>query len=393
MSELMTRLESKIDDRSYEWSQPYILDLSNSVDRSHVDNLLDSGRIDEVRDPIEDIANDLFEMQHPNARDDESLRSEFVDDIIGQEEKFGNWAYFTNTRKLVRYPSQEEHQDLRTFRNRELITHEEQKRLLGARAAVFGLSVGSNVLEQLVQSGIGGHYMIGDFDTLSFTNLNRIHASALDVGRKKIDIAATKASEVDPYLKQELFRDGLTTDSMDKLAELKPQIIFDEIDDLAMKAMIRVFAKEHRIPVVMATDLGDTSIIDVERHDIENTDLFGGRLKPVHIDQLVSGEMGPATRQKLMIKIVGARNLTPRILQSAMGIDKTLSGLPQLGSTATKGGAFASIAARELLLDRDLKSGRYISSAKKTLNLQAPTSKRETFSIVKEFVKSAKDSK
>lgn len=44
---------------------------------------------------------------------------------------------------------------LRTFRNRNLITVGEQSVLSEARVAVLGLSVGSNVVDQFVQTGIG----------------------------------------------------------------------------------------------------------------------------------------------------------------------------------------------------------------------------------------------
>src|SRR5258708_11970966 len=44
-------------------------------------------------------------------------------------------------------------------------------------------------------------------------------------------------------------------------------IVIDELDNLAVKFLIREQAKNHRIAVVMAADNGDNSVVDVERYD------------------------------------------------------------------------------------------------------------------------------
>src|SRR5690606_5933036 len=104
-----------------------------------------------------------------------------------------------------------------------------------------------------------------------------------------------------------------------------------------------------------------------------NTKPFHGKLKSQDIDSLISGDMSEEDRQKLMIKIVGAKHISPRLLQSAMQIGESLGGLPQLGATAAEGGSLASVAARELILGRKLETGRYVSPIRKTLNLQHVT--------------------
>lgn len=375
------------------WEKPEMFDLNSHADRAEVERRLDSGNIAQVVDRLPELADDLFEMHNPSQRSDERARQEYVEEVAGQGERYGNWFHFSWSRSLIRYPDQNEYQELRTFRNKNLITAEEQQRLLGARAVVFGLSVGSNVLEQLVQSGIGGTVIMGDFDRLSPTNLNRIIAGAPKVGMKKIDIAAIKISELDPYIEQRHFPEGVSEGVLDRLAEEKPDIIFDEVDDLAMKALMRRFAARERVPLMMATDIGDTSLLDVERYDTDpKTKPFHGKLKDSDLDQLISGEMSETERRKLMIKIVGARHVSPRMLQSAMQIDKSLGGMPQLGATAAQGGSLAAVAAREVLLDRKLNSGRYVSPMRKTLELQHVTSFRESVATIVEFVRSERSS-
>ena len=426
-----------------EWSEPTQFDLTSWADQQEVARRFADGRTTSAIDRVDEIADDLFEMRHPNLKKDDSARAEFVADTLGQGAGFGTWVAFDWDKTLVRYPDKQDHQDLRTFRNKNLITADEQAALLNATVAVFGLSVGSNVVEQLVLSGIGGTLALGDFDRLAPSNLNRIKSSMGQVGMRKLDIAASKISEADPYIQQVHFHDGANRESLDRLAELQPDIIFDEIDDLATKALLRQFASRQRIPLIMATDVGDTSIIDVERYDLGTGVPFNGRLKPVEINQLLEGAslpeqhqkmmkkivglrhvhkgatpedlaqfeelqrdillldeavnlaadqllepgLSPEQRKKMMTKIVGLRHASARLLDSAMETDRTLGGLPQLGATASMGGSLSAVAAREIIIGRKLDSGRYVHSPKKTLRLGRQTTLPDSLATLRRFVK------
>jgi molybdopterin/thiamine biosynthesis adenylyltransferase len=433
-----------------EWTEPTQFDLTSWADQQEVARRFADGRIATTIDRVDDIANDLFEMHHPDLKADNAARADFVADIRSQGAGFGNWVAFDWDKSLVRYPEQQDHQDLRTFRNKNLITADEQTKLLNATVAVFGLSVGSNVVEQLTLSGIGGTLALGDFDRLSPSNLNRIKSSMGLVGMRKLDIVASKTSQIDPYIKQVHFHEGANQESLTRLAELQPDIIFDEIDDLATKALLRQFAARQRIPLIMATDVGDTSIIDVERYDLGTGVPFNGRLKGSEVDQLLEGALPPEQRQKLMGKIVGLRHVpdgaTPeslgqleelrhtisllneadelvrevddlaakqllegglsfeqrqrmmtkivglrhasaRLLDSAMETNKTLGGLPQLGATASMGGSLSAVAAREIIIGRRLDSGRYVHSPKKTLRLGRQTTLPDSLATLRRFVK------
>lgn len=370
-----------------EWSEPTHFDLSSWADQQEVARRLTDGRIATTIDPVDSIADDLFEMRHPNLKADDNARADFTADILGQGVGFGTWVAFDWDKTLVRYPEQQDHQDLRTFRNKNLITVNEQAVLLNATVAVFGLSVGSNVVEQLTLSGIGGTLALGDFDRLAPSNLNRIKSSMAQVGMRKLDIVASKTSQTDPYIQQVHFHEGANKESLAHLAELQPDIIFDEIDDLATKALLRHFAEQQRIPLIMATDVGDTSIIDVERYDLGKGVPFNGRLKKREISQLLGGDLSFEQHQKMMTKIVGLRHASARLLDSAMETNKTLGGLPQLGTTATGGGSLSAVAAREIIIGRKLDSGRYVHSPKKTLRLGRQTTLPDSLSTLRRFLK------
>ncbi len=369
------------------WSEPVHFDLNVEEDALRLSRELGSESIKFIHDRGDLIADELFEVRHPELMHDTSARKEYIDDYLHKDK--GDWFYYDWLNTLVRFANKADHQDLRTYRNRELITHDEQATLLGKRAVVFGLSVGSNILDQLIQGGLCGSVAFGDYDRLAPTNLNRLRASMLEVGMNKTDIAARSISQRDPYIHQVHYREGLTDESLHDLGSYKPHIIFDEIDDMQAKLLLRDRAKELATPLVMVTDLADKTIVDVERYDIDQrTQPFHGVVAEKSLDSLRAGqEMTEKERRQLMMKIVGVRNLSPRMVQSALKIGKEVGGLPQLGTTANAGGSLGSLVAREIFLGRGMDSGRYISSPKRVLSMKPQTTARNTVKIISDFIK------
>ena len=356
-----------------DWSSPDEFDLTNKSDQAILKKYLDDGAVDVICDPIELVAENLYKIDFPDKLDDEASKIKYVHDLVVQGEKYGNWFYFPWSKELVHYPSRNDHMRMRTSRNRNLITEEEQRTLYAATLAIFGMSVGSHVVDSLVLSGIGGDLILADADIIEPPNQNRLHADYTDVGVSKVDHVAKRVSKIDPYIKQTVIKSAVDGESLSEIAELHhPQIMFDEVDDLAAKASIRLQAEKSGIATVMATDLGDKSLIDVERHDLKITRPFNGRLTRKEVELLAS-EGSADIAKKALAKVIGVRNVTPRLLDSFMEQRKTLSGLPQLGATAITGGALASVAAREIILGRKLDSGRYVASYKDILSLKSPT--------------------
>lgn len=371
------------------WSPPQEYDLGDPTDRRILERQFDQGEVSGVVDGVQHIASELFEISYPSDKDDVELKQEFIKEVNSKKLEYGKWYYFPWSGELIRYPDKDAHRDLRTARNRELITREEQLQLYASTIAIFGLSVGSNIVEKLVTSGIGGKIILADMDVIEPTNLNRINGDFTDIGSKKVDYIARKISKIDPYIEQIHYKEGISEVSLEEVAEVhKPDIMFDAVDDLTIKALIRVIGSKNKIAVMMATDVGDKSLFDVERYDIDGkTRPFLGRIPKRQLEQIAQGNIDPSEGQKILIKLVGLRHITPRLLQSAMQIGNTLSGVPQLGVTASMGGSLAAVAAREMLLGREMESGRYHYSPKKVLKLKSPSSLNDGFKVFRTFVK------
>jgi hypothetical protein len=365
------------------WRLPTQIDMHSASDRAVVQKMLEENEVRRVHDPA--YADELFDVLHPTERHDDERRKAFIEEVEGEGEFFGKWFYFPWNRTLAHYPEKEQYQALRTFRNRSIITNEEQMRLLGVRPLVAGLSVGSKITRSLLHSGVGGAYILADFDTLSTTNLNRIHASGLDTEASKLSIQARMISEVDPYVDQVHLVEGVTEDTLYSLDRM-PDILFDEVDDFTAKAILRQYARERKLPLIMATDVGDTTLLDIERYDTESPAPFNGRVNEKTFAKMLSGELTPEEKMRLMTRIIGLSNASFRLLDSVM--DPALAGFPQLDTTASSGGAFATLAAREILLGSDVPSGRRIINNRKLLGLSSQTSLAQKLAIAKRFVTS-----
>lgn len=365
------------------WTPPEHFRLSSE---SEVASLVSDERIAHVVRPLGFIANDLFEMNHPDQMDDALARKRYVDDVLEQGVQFGEWVHYPWNSTLVQFPSAEDHYGMRTFRNQRLITAEEQREKLRVnKIAAFGLSVGSNIIENTVISGIGDEYMLFDYDQLSPANLNRVKASMAQVGLFKTEVAGRKIAEVDPFITQQHFTSGYDRNTDEILRAERPTIIIEEVDEPEVKARLRVIASELAIPLVMVADVGDKSVLHVERHDLGSVKPFNGKLSEKEFQALLDGSASARTRDNVSMKTVGLRNLSPRLIQSAVRKGKELAGLPQLGTTAAAGGALAAAEIRDLFLNRNTASGIRVQDTRKILKSSAPTTWRENVAIVREF--------
>ena len=369
--------------RDRAWSPPLLFVAADDSDRRRLAGLVSAGTITAVVDPIAELSDELYHCRHTGDMSDRAAREAFKQNFLNEADTFGVWVFFPWSGELVRYPEMQEHRSLRTFRNRNLITASEQRLLAGARIAVFGLSVGSNVVDQFVQVGIGGAYLIGDMDRVSASNLNRMRATMRHVGMAKIDVLACKISEVDPYIEQVHLADGYGPEAEERLEAFKPNLIVEEVDDLVAKARIRRWASKSHTPLIMVSDIGERSVVDVERHDLGNVRPFNGRVKEATFNKLADGDLSPAEERGLLVKIVGPKHLSVRMLQSALQVGKELAGTPQLGSAASAGAAVASVAARAVIGQEALKSGGYALSPRRMLKLRRQAGFRDAIEAVR----------
>lgn len=371
------------------WEQPAPLNLSNQGD---VEQFVQDMSVQSVVDPYDLIVDDLYKLKHPDSIDDITRKSRFAQEMNNERDYYGEWFYFPWKSSLVRYPNRDDHFNLRTMRNRNLITDEEQQRYRRVGAVFCGLSIGSNVVESLIQSGTGDRVLLADFDIVSPSNLNRMSATMADVGLPKTTFVGRRVSEVDPYIDQIHLPNGYDESTIAVLREFKPDVIVEEMDDFGAKVRARDDARQLRVPVFMAGDIGEKAIIDVERYDLDaETEPFHGRIPPEILEKLRNGEpLSDSERQKVPIRVNRPRNLSPRLVKSALEIGNTISGYPQLGTTARVGGALTAVAIQEAIIGRKMETGSYVHNTRRTLRGQRLTSVSETIKIAKKVLNANK---
>ena len=266
----------------------------------------------------------------------------------------GRWAYYTWRRAAVAVLGPRAFRAVRLDRNRNMITAEEQTRLGALRIGVAGLSVGHIIAHTLAAQGMCGELRLADFDRIELSNLNRVPATVLDLGLNKAEVAARRIAELDPYLPVRVLDVGLTVNTVDEFLD-GLDVVVEECDSLDMKASLRAGARARRMPVLMATS--DRGLLDVERFDLEpQRPILHGLLGDLDFARL----HGMSSREKVphILRFLEAEHLSPRVLASAVEIDRTLSTWPQASSDVLLGATAIAEAVRRLGLGENLPSGR-----------------------------------
>jgi molybdopterin/thiamine biosynthesis adenylyltransferase len=264
------------------------------------------------------------------------------------------WAYYPWRRTVVAILGPNGFRAVRTDRNRNLITTDEQRRLAGVRIAIAGLSVGHVIAHTLAAEGLCGTLRLADFDHLELSNLNRVPATILDIGINKAVVTARRVAELDPYLRIEVMPSGVRADSLDEFLD-DIDIVVEECDSLDMKVRIREGARARRLPVLMATS--DRGLIDVERFDLEpQRPVMHGVLGGVDSAQL--SELSQQDRIPYMLRHLDASRSSGRLTASLVEVGHTLSTWPQLAGEVTLGATIVAEAARRIGLGEALESGQ-----------------------------------
>lgn len=348
-----------------QWSEPTAFFMQDEGQRSQLESFLSNNPNIKVVDQLGAMQSDLGRL---DARDHEQA-GVAADDPSRYGRDYGAFFYFPWQDALVRYPSEQDHYRLMTARNKNLIRGEEQNKLGEASVAVFGLSVGRAILSSLIRGGVGREVLIADPDYIDPTNLNRLSASFRHVGAAKVNAAAQEVSEVNPYVAQRHLYEGVQERDLQSMKTDDVDIMIDAVDDLSIKAHIRNTAQRLGLPVLMATDVGGRVLIDIERYDLGNIKPFLGRISANEYDKLLTeDELDPDVKKKMLVKIVGLRNASARILESLILFGRNeLDGIPQLNSTVQAAGALATDATVEVLLGRHTNSSRYRFDKSKTI--------------------------
>jgi hypothetical protein len=245
-----------------------------------------------------------------------SIKEKLAEHYGGRQAwELGAWVYYPWRQELVHVLAEEDFMALRTIRNRELIDAEEQKRLYDFPVVCVGMSVGSASALSLVLSGASKQLKVADGAVISGSNLNRIMTGVNSVGLEKSLVIARAAYEMNPFMQVKRFS-KVTKETIEELFDRPWQVkaVIDEIDDLEIKIRLRLEAKKRQLPVIMATELGDSVMLDVERFDLEpERKLFHG-LVPGIEKILERRDMNHREWQKHAASIIQTKNM-PIILQ------------------------------------------------------------------------------
>ncbi len=321
-----------------------------------------------VLDSFSEQLHELFLIRNPRFRFNKDFAQEletFINDFRQEKtlEETGYWVFFPWNETLVHYLPEVEHLELRTARNKNLISGQEQEKYYNATVGVAGLSVGSHAALTLAMTGGAKNIKLADPDTISVSNLNRLRYGAMQVGLNKTEAAAHFIYEINPYSNIFLYPEGINQDNIEEFVKgsvsvPKLDILLEGVDNLEMKILLREYAKKAGIPVVMATDNGDGIIVDVERYDLEpDLLLFNGALGNFSIEDFRN--FPPQQLPQLATKVAGPDYVVPKMLASVFEVGKSLYSWPQLGTAATFTGVATAYLTRNIINNKNIKSGKY----------------------------------
>ncbi len=331
------------------------------ADEAALKNLLKSRPGIRVSDHILAQVRELVKSLAPSTQFTNDSLDEAVNKHLSGRKliNYGSWVFYPWSDRLVHVLDEEEFSVVRTDRNRNKITREEQAVLATKKIGVIGLSVGQSVSVTMALERCFGEIRLADFDTLDLSNLNRIRSGTHSLGLNKTIVTAREIAELDPYLKVICFTDGLTKENMDAFftKDGKLDILVEECDSVDIKILARQKAKSLGIPVVM--DMSDRGCLDVERFDLEpERPLMHGWID--HLD-LEAATLPMTAEEKVpyMLPISGVDTLSPRMKASVIELGHTVSTWPQLATSVVLGGALAGDTVRRIALDQFHASGRW----------------------------------
>jgi hypothetical protein len=339
---------------------PQILRLNAKADKDIFDRLFADGKVSFIHDNILGQLRELIKCSNPSIKIEEDEYPKLIDEKIGGTDinHYGVWVYYPWSQRLVHLLDEEEFIEVRTNRNRNKITKEEQKLLQSKKVGIVGLSVGQSIALTLAMERTCGEIRLADFDDAELSNLNRIRTGLFNLGLNKTVIAAREIMEIDPFLKVSIYSEGLTEQNMDDFFNKGGLLdLFVEVcDGLEVKLASRFKAKKQKIPVVM--DTNDRGMLDVERFDLEpNRSIFHGML-----DAFIQNDSISVTfenRTQILMSILSYESLSERMRKSMEQINKTINTWPQLASSVVLGGAITTDICRKILLREHSHSGRF----------------------------------
>lgn len=350
--------------------KPIILDPESESDKEIINDIHQIPGVNVLDTLVNQVA-ELIKINNPSEKFKEDQLIGLAEEQIRIKSRNAlcNFVYYPWRNTLTVLLKEEDFIKVRTARNKNKITEEEQKTLAGKKIGVIGLSVGQTVAITLAIERSFGELRIADFDTLELSNMNRIRTSVCNLGEKKVNIVAREIAEIDPYLNVTIFDEGISQENMNEFftAGGTLDLLIEECDSLPIKIGSRLMAKSLGIPVLM--DTSDRGMIDIERFDLEpERPIFHGNLAEFGEEDLLLAGLSQYA-QRYFMNIVDFEKVSQRGKESFFQIGKTLSTWPQIGSSVLMGGAACSYYARMVLLNQIQISSRIYIDLEEYLNL------------------------
>ena len=131
-----------------------------------------------------------------------------------------------------------------------LVSREEQEKFKNAKIAVIGCGgIGGEAIEMLARMGVGELVLV-DEDSFDLTNLNRQTLATFDdLDMDKSEIASSKVSAINPYVKVTSYSEHVDLDNIDKILD-GCNVVVDALDNIATRVIVSRKARENRIPYI-----------------------------------------------------------------------------------------------------------------------------------------------
>ena len=305
---------------------------------------------------------DLFPRQEIEFKKIQSLKGESLEIT----EDSSNWIVYPWKKTVVRILSEKEFVSVRTSRNNFKITPSEQDVLKSKTVGVVGLSVGQSVAITIAMERGAGTLKLADFDELDLSNLNRLRSSLVNIGLKKSVIIAREIAEIDPYIKVQLYSDGINEQNISDFftGDSPLDLVIEECDSIDIKFLVREYAKKHKIALLM--DTSDRGMLDVERYDLKGDYPFFHGLAHQLDYNAVKG-LNQQQKMGLILSVMEGNKASSRMKYSLLEMNRTISSWPQLASSIMLGAGITANFSRKILLNQSVDKGRHIFAEEKKI--------------------------